>query len=116
MPGAQITNEDTALTFSIAPLWATEKLHDYFYQVDSQFVTDQRAEFDASSGYLGSEISLGVSFNATDTVRIFMFAQLGLYSSAENRQSPLFIDDTTYSAGIGVSWRLFESEQTVTRN
>ena len=38
-------SEKTALSVSLSPTWATERLHDYFYQVDSDFVTVQRQSY-----------------------------------------------------------------------
>ena len=107
-------SEKTALSLSLSPIWATEKLHDYFYQVDSGFVTEQRQAYDAKSGYLGTNLSVGLSFNATEDIRIFTFARVSLHSGSANENSPLFREKSTYSYGIGMVWRLWESAQRVT--
>tara|TARA_B110000908_G_scaffold141300_1_gene168833 strand:+ start:250 stop:1152 length:903 start_codon:yes stop_codon:yes gene_type:complete len=106
-------SEKTALSISLSPTWATEKLHDYFYQVDSDFVTEQRSAYDAESGYLGTDLSVGLSFNATEDIRIFTFARASLHSGSANEDSPLFRDKSTYSYGIGMVWQLWESEEKV---
>jgi outer membrane scaffolding protein for murein synthesis (MipA/OmpV family) len=106
-------SEKTALSISLSPTWATEKLHDYFYQVDSDFITDQRSAYDAKGGYLGTDLSVGLSFNATKDIRIFTFARASIHSGAENQESPLFKEKSTYAYGIGMVWRLWESEQKV---
>jgi outer membrane scaffolding protein for murein synthesis (MipA/OmpV family) len=106
-------SEKTALSISISPTWATERLHDYFYQVDSDFVTMDRASYDAKSGYLGTDLSLGLSFNATDSMRIFVGGSISMHSGAANEDSPLFKDKSTYSLGLGMVWRLWESEEKV---
>ena len=106
-------SEKTALSVSLSPTWASEKLHDYFYQVDSAFVTEQRSAYDAGSGYLGTDLSVGLSFNATEDIRIFTFARASLHSGSANEDSPLFIDKSTYSYGLGMVWRLWESEEKV---
>jgi len=106
-------SEKTALSVSLSPTWASEKLHDYFYQVDSEFVTKQRSAYDADSGYLGTDLSVGLSFNATEDIRIFTFARASLHSGSANEDSPLFIDKSTYSYGLGMVWRLWESEEKV---
>jgi outer membrane scaffolding protein for murein synthesis (MipA/OmpV family) len=105
--------EKTALSVSVTPTWATEKLHDYFYQVDNDFVTEQRQAYDAKGGYLGTDLSVGLSFNATKDIRIFTFARTSLHSGSANEDSPLFIDTSTYSYGVGMVWRLWESEERV---
>lgn len=106
-------SEKTALSVSLSPTWATEKLHDYFYQVDNDFITDQRPAYDAKGGYLGTDLSVGLSFNATKDIRIFTFARTSLHSGAANTDSPLFREESTYSYGIGMVWRLWESEEKV---
>ncbi|MEP0354343.1 MipA/OmpV family protein [Paraglaciecola sp.] len=106
-------SEKTALSISLSPTWATEKLHDYFYQVDQRFVTEQRNQFDAKAGYLGTRLLVSVSFNATEDLRVFLGASTSIHSGSANENSPLFIDENTYSFGAGVVWRLWESEEKV---
>ena len=106
-------SEKTALSFSLSPIWATEKLHDYFYQVGNDFVTEQRQAYDAEGGYLGTNLSVGVSFNATENIRIFTFARASLHMGSANENSPLFRDKSTYAYGVGMVWRLWKSEQRV---
>lgn len=110
-----VLGEKTNLNLSIAPIWATEKLHDYFYQVDAAFATPDRAEFEAQGGYLGTEFSIGLSHMMTDNIRVFLFGQFNLHSGAENENSPLFKDSSTYAFGMGVSWRLYQSDEKVQR-
>ncbi|MGJ8680655.1 MipA/OmpV family protein [Paraglaciecola sp.] len=106
-------SEKTALSVRISPSWATEELHDYFYQVDSQFVTSDRPLFDASSGYMGTNVGLSVSFEATKDIRVFVGGSMTIHSGAANIDSPLFKDKSTYSMGLGMVWRLWQSEQKV---
>ena len=108
-----ILSEKTDLTLSIAPAWATERLHDYFYQVDAQYVTTQRPEYDASGGYLGTDLSLRIGFKVTKKLSMFIGGKLSLHSGSANSNSPLFKDKTTYSIGAGLVWRFFESQQRV---
>jgi outer membrane protein len=108
-----LLSEKTALFASLSPTWATEKLHDYFYQVGSNVVTEQRQAYDAKNGYLGTDLSIGLSFNATDDIRVFTFARASLHSGSANEDSPLFKDKSTYSYGLGMVWQLWESEEKV---
>jgi outer membrane protein len=106
-------SEKTALSFSLLPTWATEKLHDYFYQIESDFVTNQRPAYNAKGGYLGTDLSIGLSFNATEDIRIFTFARVSLHSGSANEESPLFREKSTFSYGVGMVWQLWESEKRV---
>jgi outer membrane protein len=106
-------SEKTALSFSLSSTWATEKLHDYFYQVNNDFTTEERSAFDAKGGYLGTDLSVGLSFDATQDIRIFTFARASLHSGSANENSPLFREKSTFSYGVGMVWRLWESEERV---
>ena len=106
-------SEKTSLSFNLSPIWATEKLHDYFYQVGNDFITDQRQAYDAKGGYLGTNLSVGVSFNATEDIRIFTFARASLHTGSANENSPHFKDRSTYAYGVGMVWRLWVSNERV---
>jgi hypothetical protein len=106
-------SEKTALSIRISPSWATEELHDYFYEVEQGFVTAGRAAYDAEGGYMGTNIGMSVSFDASDDMRIFVGGSMSLHSGAANTNSPLFREKNTYSLGVGMVWRLWQSEQTV---
>jgi len=106
-------SEKTALSVSLAPTWATEQLHDYFYQVSQDFVTNQRSLYDAKGGYIGTSLSVSLSFDATEKIRMFVGASGDFHSGAANENSPLFRDKNTYSFGVGLVWRLYESEERV---
>lgn len=102
--------KDTAMNVSFSAVFASEDLQDYFYQVDEAFVTDDRGAFDASGGYLGSELSAGFSFPLITNMRGFLGGTLRFYGGAANGDSPLFEKDITYSIGAGFVWRLYQSE------
>jgi outer membrane scaffolding protein for murein synthesis (MipA/OmpV family) len=106
-------SDKTALSISLSPTWASEKLHDYFYQVDQDFVTEQRQAYDAKGGYLGTRLLVSVSFDATDNIRMFIGGSTSMHAGAENEDSPLFLEKNTYSIGVGLVWRLWESEEKV---
>lgn len=106
-----LLGDDSRLSIRFTPLWGSEKLHDYFYQVDNEFSTVDRPEYDAKGGYLGSELSVSLSTMVTDEVRVFVFSQMNLHQGAANQESPLFRDKNTYSVGIGFSWKVYESEE-----
>lgn len=107
---SRIWQQEDRLTLNISPLWATEKLHDYFYQVDTEFETETRAAYDAGGGYLGANLSFGYSFSASKNIRMFTGVSVNFHNGAANTDSPLFFDNNTYSFGLGVLWRLYQSD------
>lgn len=104
-----LQNKDQFI-MEFSPLWATEKLHDYFYQVDPAFQTAERASYDASGGYLGTNLSARYLFHASDDIRVFFGASVHLHAGAANEDSPLFVKKNTSSFGIGMIWRLYQSD------
>ena len=103
--------KDTALQASFSLIFASEKLQDYFYQVDEPFVLGNRPAFDASAGFLAAEVAAGLSFPIHNNIRGFAGGSVKLHHGAANRDSPLFEKKLTYSFGIGFVWRLHQSTQ-----
>lgn len=93
--------------------FATEKLQDYFYQVDEQFVTDSRAQYDAKGGYLGSVIYAGMSFKPLPQVRLFAGVNVGFFNGASNQDSPLFEVTEQVNFALGGIWKIKTSKDTV---
>ncbi|OED42467.1 hypothetical protein AB833_06300 [Chromatiales bacterium (ex Bugula neritina AB1)] len=98
---------------SAGPTWAAEKFMDFFYQVDPQFVTAQRAAFDAEPGYLGTDLVFGLSTHFSERLQGFIGLGTSLHDGAANNDSPLFEDSSTHAAVIGLSWQLKKSRRSV---
>ncbi len=99
--------------FSVGVNFATEKLHDYFYEVPAQFVAPARPAFDADAGYLGARLKLLVKRNLGKRFIVFAGGAVNLHSGAANEASPLFRDELTFGLGGGVIWKFFRSKATV---
>lgn len=90
-------------------VFADEKLHDLFYQVDPQFVTATRPAFDAESGYLGSDLSLSGFYYLREDLALFSGVSWNSFANAANEDSPLFETDSSVNTWLGLIWRLRES-------
>ncbi|MBT4043796.1 MAG: MipA/OmpV family protein [Rhodospirillaceae bacterium] len=101
------------LKLGISALIADEDLQDYFYQVDAPFVTSARAAYDGQGGYLGSKLRLLLQLPLSKTMKVFMAADLNSHHGAANEDSPLYREDLTYGAGVGLIWSFYQSSQTV---
>ena len=108
-----VAGSDFNLGLSASASFATERLHDYFYEVAPQYARPDRPAFDASGGYLGTELGINLNRRLSDTMRLFVGARLGLHGGAANRDSPLFRDSTTMSYGVSLIWTPWRSEATV---
>ncbi len=97
------------------PIFASEKLQDYFYEVPAAFATATRPQYDAAAGYLGSTVSAKAVMPVSQSVNLFALGEIGLYTGAENADSPLHGEDVNVSLGIGITWSFYQSKRMVNR-
>jgi outer membrane scaffolding protein for murein synthesis (MipA/OmpV family) len=109
-----IFNSGFNMSSSIGSSFATKKLHTYFYRVEPRFATPARPAYEAGGGYLGSAMTLGVSYGVTDRIRIYVGGQIGYYGGAANEDSPLFRQKVNSSAHVGFTWSIFQSDTRAT--
>ena len=103
-----------SLSVSLSAAWASEKLLDYFYQVDQAFVTPDRAAFDAGAGFVGAGLRFGFSRQITPRWSAYLGVGAALHQGAKNRNSPLFERESNFSAFGGFSWEIKRSKATIT--
>ncbi len=103
----------TTASISIGPIWATEKLQDFFYEVNPAFEVPGREAFDASAGYLGTNLFVGVGHKFSDKISAFVGVNTAIHSGARNVDSPLFEDETTTGVVFGLSWAIKQSRERV---
>jgi outer membrane scaffolding protein for murein synthesis (MipA/OmpV family) len=92
------------------PLYASEKYHDYYYEVRPAFATATRPAYDAPSGYSGSRLT----FTATRRYPDFwvgVFARYDRLSGAAFEDSPLVKKKSSFMAGVGIAWVLAEAKR-----
>lgn len=103
------------LQVQLGPDFATEKLQDYFYQVDPQYARAGRPAFDAQGGYLGTNLDISVNRPVLPHVRVFAATKLSYYGEARNAASPLFRDRFNYGFFAGFAWSIWQSDARVAR-
>jgi len=84
--------------------WASEKLHDYFYQVDPTQATAARPAYDARPGYFGSALRTGYARRITPTLTATAGLTVSLHGGAANSNSPLFQKSTNTSVLLALVW------------
>ena len=97
---------------SIGPVYATEKYHDYYYQVNPEFATTARPVFDAEGGYSGLRATVSMS-KRFPRFWIGAFLRYDDLHNVAFEDSPLMRRDDSLMAGIGISWIFVRSAQTV---
>ena len=90
-------------------LYATERYHDYYYEVAPAYATSTRPAYDARGGYSGNRVTLSLS-KRFQRVWIGAFARHDYLDGAKFEDSPLVRSDHAFMAGLSVVWVLAESE------
>ena len=96
---------------NLGPIFATERLMDYFYEVKPRFATFERPAYDADAGYLGSYMTLGASKRFNKRFRFFVGTRFGIHNGSINKSSPLFKDKINPSIFAAFAWSFFQSER-----
>jgi outer membrane scaffolding protein for murein synthesis (MipA/OmpV family) len=90
--------------FSIGPMWASEKFHDYYYQVDSAYATAGRPAYDAKAGYSGFRLTLTNSHRISKHYWWGGFMRYDSLSGAEFVDSPLVKKKDALFIGFAISY------------
>lgn len=99
---------------TVGGTWATEKLMDYFYQVDPQYALAHRPPYDAKAGYLSTDVTLSlIKFFPKQNVAAFAGVNWSFYNDAENRRSPLLRDRETAAYAVGFVWSVLQSKELI---
>ncbi|MGH1361718.1 MAG: MipA/OmpV family protein [Burkholderiaceae bacterium] len=103
------------LRISTGLLFGTRKINNYFYGVAPQFATESRAAYEANSGLIAARLGIFLGRRISRNWRLVGFARLDHVGGATNRSSPLVERQTGWTAGLGFSWKMFESKQPASR-
>jgi MipA family protein len=96
---------------SFGPLYAGERYHDYYYQVDPAFVTSTRSAYDARGGYSGSRLTLAASRRFAN-FWAGAFVRYDSLAGAVFDDSPLVRSHQSFMFGAGVAWIFSRSRET----
>lgn len=102
----------TRYSFSLGPIYASRRYHEYFYSVDSEFVTPQRALYTPDEGYSGSRVTISVAHN-TGNYFLGAFVRYDNLQDAEFIDSPLVETRDYLAFGVAFSWIFYASKTTL---
>jgi outer membrane protein len=106
-------NRGWNLGFALGPLFATEKFHDYFYQVSPEYsIPRLRPAYDAQGGYSGALIILSLSKRFEQTW-FGAFVRYDELAGAVFSDSPLMKTEHSILAGFGFAWVFGQSSTLV---
>jgi MipA family protein len=103
----------TKLKLGLSMVFADEDLQDYFYDVETRFATAARPAFDGQGGYLGSRLRLLLLHPIGKRLQLFAAGDINSHQGAANEDSPLFREDLTLGAGLGLIWSFYQSDKMV---
>ena len=91
--------------------WASEDLHDYFYQVDPAYATAERPAFDARAGYFGSALKASINRRLNPGLNLSVSGTLQYHGGAANQDSPLFQRRSTGTLLVALIWTPWRSSE-----
>ena len=97
---------------AVGPLYATERYHDYYYEVAPLYATSTRPAYDARGGYSGSRLTLALS-KRFKHIWVGAFTRYDILSGVKFEDSPLVRSNHSFMAGLSVAWVFAESERLV---
>lgn len=89
---------ETAL--SVGPMWASEKFHDYYYEVAKQYATLERPAYAAQAGYSGFRITLTTSYRINKRYWFGGFLRYDTLAGTVIADSPLVRKKDSVMAGF----------------
>jgi MipA family protein len=99
---------------SIGPLFATQRYHQYYYGVPTEYATATRETYRAEAGYSGMRFTIGAS-------RYFGNLWLGAFLRYDDLRDTAFIDsplverNNALMGGVAVAWIFRRSSEMVER-
>ena len=106
-------NSGIDLKISVAAIFATEELMDYYYEVDTQFVRSNRSEYDADAGYLGARFGINIKRKFWSRTTAFLNTSLWNFTGSTNSDSPLSLETFNYGIVAGLKVSLYQSDERV---
>lgn len=98
---------DWTFTYRAGLMFASDDYHDYYYNVEQQYVTGSRTYFNADGGYSGwnNQMALSRSFNYNGIkTRLALFIRYDNISGTDFNKSPLVVTNNTYRGGFAFIW------------
>ena len=102
-----------SLTAKAGLTWGDQQINQYFYGVAPAYATALRPAFEAQSGLMSARASLSASKSLNPDVRLFGYARMDYYGLSANTASPLHLQNSSPSMGLGLTWTLGRSEARV---
>ena len=91
----------------------TAPLTRYFYEVAPEYARVGRPAYEARGGYLESSLTASLSRMIGKNLTVFTFGRASSLQGSANADSPLLRDDLNLTLGLGFTYSLRRSQETV---
>lgn len=102
--------EDWRVSLTAGPIFGSGSYHGYFYDVEPQYATSSRPEFDAPSGYSGMRFGVGLR-HRTGKRWMRLYLRYDYLGGARFADSPLVEQNSYFAAGIVLTWQVWTSSR-----
>jgi outer membrane scaffolding protein for murein synthesis (MipA/OmpV family) len=97
------------LSTSASAVIGDSALNQYFYGVPTAYATAQRAAYEARAGLIATRLTINAAKSINPDLRVYGFVRYESYANSANQTSPLYLQTSGSSIGVGVSWALRRS-------
>ncbi len=95
----------------LSSTWASDDYMNYFFGVAPQYATADRPAFDASSGYLNTELLVGLKRKLSDRLEFRGSVRLWVNKGSTNDTSPLYQRDFDKGIRLALFWTAWQSKR-----
>jgi outer membrane scaffolding protein for murein synthesis (MipA/OmpV family) len=99
------------LSANASLVFGDRSLNQYFYSVAPRFASPTRPTFDAKAGLIATRLGLSLSKEINADLRVFGFLRYDSYAGTANLNSPLHLNASGSSAGLGLTWTFGRSTE-----
>jgi outer membrane scaffolding protein for murein synthesis (MipA/OmpV family) len=97
------------LSTSASAVIGDSALNQYFYGVPTAYATAQRPAYEARAGLIATRLTINAAKSINPVLRVYGFVRYESYANSANQTSPLYLQTSGSSIGLGVSWALGRS-------
>lgn len=101
------------VTISLKPQWASSQLHEYFFDVDSEYAKINRPVYRSKGGYFGTGLNMYASYRVSEKLSGFVGVQTTSHHGSANEASPLYEKNFTAALGAGFVFKFIASKRMV---
>jgi outer membrane scaffolding protein for murein synthesis (MipA/OmpV family) len=109
-------DHDLSLYLSTGISYADDILNGYFYDVRTQFVTQDRGHYDADAGYAGLYVSAAAYKELSDQWAVGGYFRWQDISGAVFEDSPLVRTSNNFYASLALVWKFAQSKEMVSES